>query len=121
LELDDILLSTTSSLEGHEIINYLGIVTEHCLLTQEEVENDENTDVSLNQSDKKDIIKLENYRLGLSERYQELAKELKIKAHKLKGNAIVGINYQLTPLPPNENSLGGTYKLTCSGSVVQIN
>jgi uncharacterized protein YbjQ (UPF0145 family) len=52
--------------------------------------------------------------------YDELAQKLKAHALEHKANAVVGINYQLTPMP-HESTIGNyRYKLTCTGNLVWI-
>jgi uncharacterized protein YbjQ (UPF0145 family) len=96
----EILLSTLSQLDGFSIDNYLGVASEHAFLAAEIVES-ETTEL-------------------IHKNYDELA--LKLKAHALehKANAVLGINYQLTPMPI-ETSIGHyRYKLTCTGNLVWV-
>lgn len=94
LEISQIILSATPSLEGYQIVRYMGVASEHKMLDNYIVEDSESTEVPLH--------------------YQELA--LKLKAHALKAhsNAVIGLNYQLTPI-------GHKYRLTCTGNLVWIN
>lgn len=94
LEISQIILSATPSLEGHQIVRYMGVASEHKMIDNYIVEDSESTEVPLH--------------------YQELA--LKLKAHALKAhaNAVIGLNYQLTPI-------GHKYRLTCTGNLVWIN
>jgi uncharacterized protein YbjQ (UPF0145 family) len=62
------------------------------------------------------------YDTALFEIYNGLANKLRIHAAKQKANAIVGINYQLTPLmSESEEQSKQRYKVTCSGSLVIVN
>jgi len=87
----DLPISTTPTLENFVINRYIGIVSEHTLIPESEVETS-----------------------PWEEKYAFLANQLKSKAIKLRGNAIVGVSYQLTPLDPTQ------FKLTCTGSVVWV-
>jgi len=87
----DLPISTTPSLENFVINRYIGIVSEHTFIPESEVET-----------------------APWEEKYAFLANQLKNKALKLRGNAIVGVAYQLTPIDPNQ------FKLTCTGSVVWV-
>jgi len=87
----DLPISTTPSLENFVINRYIGIVSEHTFIPESEVET-----------------------APWEEKYAYLANQLKNKALKLRGNAIVGVAYQLTPIDPNQ------FKLTCTGSVVWV-
>lgn len=96
-----IILSTMSQLDGHSVDRYLGVASEHTFLDSEVVEN-ETTD-------------------AIHKSYDELA--LKLKGHALqhKANAVIGINYQLTPMPVEAPGLGNyRYKLTCTGNLVWL-
>lgn len=96
-----ILLSTLSQLDGHVIERYLGVASEHAFLDSDQVEID--VPEAINSS------------------YDELAQRLKGHALEHKANAVVGINYQLTPMPSDNPSLGHLrYKLTCTGNLVWV-
>lgn len=94
----NIILSTLAQLDGHAIERYLGVASEHTFLASEVVENE--TAEAIHKS------------------YDELAQKLKGHALHHRANAVVGINYQLTPMPA-EGALGQyRYKLTCTGNLV---
>lgn len=96
-----IILSTLPHLDGHAVDRYLGVASEHTFLDSQIVENE--TAEAIHKS------------------YDELA--LKLKGHALhnKANAILGINYQLTPMPTDLGSMGHyRYKLTCTGNLVWL-
>lgn len=97
-EAKNIILSTLAQLDGHAIERYLGVASEHTFLASEVVENE--TAEAIHKS------------------YDELAQKLKGHALHHRANAVVGINYQLTPMPA-EGALGQyRYKLTCTGNLV---
>ncbi len=96
-----VLLSTLPQLEGHTVERYLGVASEHAFLDASVVEDEAGDSVHT--------------------RYEELAQRLKAHALEKSANAVVGISYQLTPLPPDPQSLGHMrYKLTCTGNVVWV-
>lgn len=98
----NILLSTLGQLDGHVIEKYLGVASEHAFLDSDQVEDD--VSEAINAS------------------YDELAQKLKAHALEQKANAVVGINYQLTPMPSDNPSYGHfRYKLTCTGNLVWVN
>lgn len=98
----NILLSTLGQLDGHIIEKYLGVASEHAFLDSDQVEDD--VSEAINAS------------------YDELAQKLKGHALEQKANAVVGINYQLTPMPSDNPSYGHfRYKLTCTGNLVWVN
>ncbi|MBY0515464.1 MAG: hypothetical protein K2P81_01045 [Bacteriovoracaceae bacterium] len=95
-----IILSTLPQLDGHAVDRYLGVASEHSFLDSQQVEN-ETAD-------------------AIHKSYDELAQKLKGHALHSKANAVLGINYQLTPMPL-ENTMGSyRYKLTCTGNLVWV-
>lgn len=97
-----ILLSTLPQLDGHVIERYLGVASEHALLEASSVE-DETSEV-------------------IQSRYQDLALKLKGHALEKRANAVVGVNYQLTPLPSEPGVHPHVrYRLTCTGNLVWVN
>lgn len=101
LELSHIIVAATSTLEGYKVIRYIGVASEHKMLDSYIVEN-ENSD-------------------EIPQYYQELAMKLKAHALKAHSNAVVGLNYQLTPIPSEFGVSGHKYRLTCTGNLVWIN
>lgn len=135
VDLNSIIVATTPNLENYEIHRYIGIVTEHKLISEEELEHLHQDELSGQEAtgfrEERIPMDLRNklnegldYSLGLVEIYSQLSEKLKVQAHKLKGNAIVGVNFQLTPLlKSSSNREKGpeyTYKITCSGNVVFV-
>jgi uncharacterized protein YbjQ (UPF0145 family) len=101
LELSQIIVAATPSLEGHQVLRYMGVASEHKMLDSQIVE-DENSD-------------------EVPRHYQELAQKLKAHALKAHANAVVGLNYQLTPIPSEFGMGGHKYRLTCTGNLVWVN
>ncbi len=87
----EIPISTTPTLENFVINRYIGIVSEHSMIPDSEID-----------------------KTSWEEKYAFLANQLKNKAAKLRGNAIVGVSFQLTPVDPSQ------FKLTCTGNVVWV-
>ncbi len=101
LELSQIIVAATSSLEGYKVIRYIGVASEHKMLDSYIVEDENSTEIP--------------------QHYQELAMKLKAHALKAQSNAVVGLNYQLTPIPSEFGVSGHKYRLTCTGNLVWIN
>jgi uncharacterized protein YbjQ (UPF0145 family) len=100
VDLNQIIVSATSSLDGFQILKYLGVASEHKIMEGQIVEDENSKEVTTF--------------------YHELAQKLKAHALKANANAVVGLNYQLTPLP-TEYGLGTTkYRLSCTGNLVWI-
>ena len=53
--------------------------------------------------------------------YADLCNQLKVKAMKLKANSLLGLNYQLTALPFEQNKYGkNCYQLTCTATLAVV-
>jgi uncharacterized protein YbjQ (UPF0145 family) len=100
-EARNIILSTLPQLDGHQVEKYLGVATEHSFLDSSVVEN-ENSNI-------------------IHQSYDELAQKLKGHALHHRANAVLGINYQLTPMPSDHSMGHYRYKLTCTGNLVWLN
>jgi uncharacterized protein YbjQ (UPF0145 family) len=98
LEISQIIVAATQSLEGYQVLRYIGVASEHKMLDSYIVEDENSTD-----------------------HYQELAQKLKAHALKAHSNAVVGLNYQLTPIPTEFGMSGHKYRLTCTGNLVWVN
>ncbi len=101
LEISQIIVAATPSLEGYQVIRYMGVASEHKFLDSMIVEDENSSDIPLH--------------------YQELAQKLKAHALKNNSNAVVGLNYQLTPIPSEFGIGGHKYRLTCTGNLVWVN
>lgn len=101
LEISQVIVSATPTLQGYQVIRYLGVASEHKTVPAEMVEDEASEDVP-------------RY-------YQELAQKLRAHAVKAHSNAIVGLNYQLTPIPSEYGGQGHKYRLSCTGNLVWVN
>jgi uncharacterized protein YbjQ (UPF0145 family) len=101
LDISHIIVAATPGLEGHQVVRYQGVASEHKMIESYLVE-DENSE------------EIPRY-------YQELAQKLKAHALRAHANAVVGLNYQLTPLPSEFGSSSAKYRLTCTGNLVWVN
>lgn len=101
LEISQIIISATPNLEGHQIIRYLGVASEHKMLEGHIVEDEDSSEIPRH--------------------YSELAQKLKAHALKANANAVIGLNYQLTPLPSEYGMSGSKYRLSCTGNLVWVN
>ena len=114
-----IMLSTMTSLQNFEIIKYLDIVT--ATKTISELELSEFSQISNETPPPSD--NQHDFALKLADTYAFLAAELKQKALKKGGNAVIGITYQITPLGPNSTNKKQDemhYKITCTGNIVLV-
>ena len=101
LEISQIIVAATPNLEGHQVIRYLGVASEHKMLDGHIVEDEDSAEIP-------------RY-------YSELAQKLKAHALKANANAVIGLNYQLTPLPAEYGMIGSKYRLSCTGNLVWVN
>lgn len=134
IEIDSILLATTPTLENYRIDRYLGLVSTHVLIDEKEFQKLQEADTGNIDPDEllaeieEEIAAEEksttaHVEVGLEEIYQNLAEALKAKAFKLRGNAVVGINYQITPLigqASADSAPGIRYKISCTGNAVWV-
>ncbi len=128
--LDQIILSTLSTLENYKIHRYLDVASES-VLVDELTFNDSHKNIQKKRTGSKkkpiDIFDLDFASPSLAEIYKDLAQKLRLQAKELKGNAVVGINYQITPLTATlasarggDEGLTNAYRITCTGNIVWL-
>jgi uncharacterized protein YbjQ (UPF0145 family) len=101
IDLASIIISTAPQLDQYQVLRYLGVASEHTVLDSTIVEDETSSKIQFH--------------------YEELAHKLKAHAVKQNANAVIGINYHLTPLP-QEFAMGpARYKLACTGNLVWVN
>ncbi len=101
IDLASIIISTAPQLDQYQVLRYLGVASEHTVLDSAIVEDETSSKIQFH--------------------YEELAHKLKAHAVKQNANAVIGINYHLTPLP-QEFAMGpARYKLACTGNLVWVN
>ncbi len=137
VKIQNIILSTTPTLEGYTIQEYLSVISHHNILSASEIEEFSTINTSTGddivdaiQKDLTEVLEkhgthdsevLMPFGQGLETLYKEMADALRTKALKIGANAIVGINYQLTPVFSNQSgSTDVQYKVTCLGSAVWV-
>ena len=99
-ETPSIILATSPEVEGYKILRHIDVITEHSIIEEQELEAiEENRPHEL---------------------YQNLGERLKSQAMKMQGNAVIGVNYEFTPLIEESEGSPRRYKVTCSGNVVLI-
>lgn len=130
----EILISTTSQLEGFVVKKYIGIQTSFAIVDEEELErlkfvqqqaraknelhDYQPEDSELSGSSERAFI---DYKSSFDYLFVTLADELKSKAQKEKANALLGLNYQLQPLPFEKTPSGkNCYQLTASATMALV-
>ena len=155
VDIEDILISTTTSLDGYDVVQYMKVLSAHYLISQYELENlhknsrpadnqeednpkyafdnfhqtlqathlEQSSDSSSENEEEEDKNILQQYNLGLEDIYSELADDLRNQAFKIEANAIVGLNYSISPImltPKHGDSAQMHYKITCTANAVWI-
>ncbi len=136
IEAKDMLLSTSPIIEGYTIAEYIGVISEHKVISLAQMKeyfdyhNDNLNDIDLPENIKKleeeignmdGELDLSEYQYSFKDLYQDLAESMVPRALKMKANAIIGLNFQTTPLiDPSENHSIDKYQVTCTGNVVWL-
>ncbi|MDD4973507.1 MAG: hypothetical protein PHY93_04110 [Bacteriovorax sp.] len=127
----EIIVSTTSALEGHVIKKYIGVQTSFAIVDEEELErlkfvqktarmNIELLDYKTDESVTSERA-FKDYQNSFNLLFTDLCDQLKVKAMKEKANALLGLNYQLTSLPFEKSAQGSIcYQLTCSATLAVV-
>lgn len=129
----DIIVSTTSSLEGHTVEKYIGVQTSFAIVDEEELER-----LKFVQKTARASTILENYdtetspdltsqrafgdyQMSFDLLFTDLCDQLKVKALKENANALLGLNYQLSAMPFEKTIHGkNCYQLTCSATLAVV-
>lgn len=98
IDISRVIVSASSTLDGYQIVRYLGIASEHKIIESHILEREDSFEVN--------------------QIYDEVAQKLKAHALKTNANAVVGLNYQLTPLA-SEYGIN-KYRLTCTANLVWV-
>jgi len=129
----EIIVSTTAQLEGYKIQKYVGVRTSFAIVDEEELERlafvqkHERSKGELSDYTPGDDETLTSeqafmdYRSSFDYLFVSLAEELKSKAQKEKANALLGLSYQLQPLPFEKSASGkNCYQLTASATMAVV-
>jgi uncharacterized protein YbjQ (UPF0145 family) len=136
IDIEDIKITTTPTVDGYNIHRYIEVITSHSLVEEDELKRLHDITKSsapveedevllggiLDQFPKEEKGSLvDQFDLGLNEVYRELVIELRNEAFKIEANAVVGVNFNITPLMfRTGNSSSVQYKITCSGNAVWV-
>jgi hypothetical protein len=129
LTAEDIMLTTSNSFDNFQIEKYLGIISESTQFEIDEIHQYTSNDKNKNnlQVEIDNIIsqfssnnEKKDWDTKISDIYFQMANKLKPQALKLKGNAVVGIHYQLMALPTLSSEQKQVYRLICTGNVVWL-
>ena len=119
VSIDSMIVSTTPTISGQTIQDYLGIVTADVIVPEKFFE-DSNIESSDEPSENSEI--LSTFTIGSSAYYQQLIEQIKIRAVQLKANAVVGLTYTVTPLVNYQDGekTSSNYKIITTGSAVTL-
>jgi len=121
--IEEIIISTTSNLEGFEILQYIGTEYSYHLYDEDEFERIHFTQKELeknsqsNHLDEQDAVIYKDYLANNEHIFQELLNTLKQKAHKKNANAILSVQFQTNLITESNKSF---YQLSCSGTLCYV-
>lgn len=129
----DIIVTTSSQVPGYVVANYIGVQTTFTIVEEAELERLQY--VQKNQRDSGEILNMEDlenpeltsekafkdYQNSFALLYEDLTMQLKQKAYAQHANALLGLNFQLSPLQ-FERSHGrvNAYQITCSATLAIV-
>ncbi len=128
---NEIIVSTTSTLEGHIIKKYIGVQAAFAIVDEEELERLKHVQVQrrthslIENYETEESLTSErafiDYQSSFEHLFVDLADQLKARAMKEKANALLGLNYQLTSMPFQKSSQGSScYQLTASATLAIV-
>ena len=134
--IQDIIVSTTPTLNGYDITDYITVATEFILvdmanftINKDEQDKIVTNEIENTQDEKSNIdffsanmnLLSTEEKLSINDIYKSLIEKLKSQAIDKKANGVVGINFQVSPiLVDDNNSIKSRYQITCSGSIVWV-
>ena len=129
----DILVTTLPSLADYIIEQYVGVQTSFTVIDEEElnrlnhVQTQERSKATIQNyetelpSEFSSERAFKDYELAFQFLFQDLADQLKMKAHQEKANALLGLSYQLTSLPFEKNINGkNCFQIICSATLAVV-
>lgn len=126
----DIIVSTTATLPGYFVEEYLGVHTVFAIVEEAELEKlqfvektmREHTELyDYNSSDLTTEKAFQDYQNSFTHLYDDLALQLKQKAFAQKANALLGLSFQLSPLQfERSHTRINAYQITCSATLAVI-
>ncbi len=131
ISIEDIIVTTTPSLENHTIVQYLGVQTSFTIVDQDELERlryvqqiDRSKFFNLDSIDTKEETEnsiYQDFQKSFELIFTDLLDQIKVKAMKENANALLGLNYQLLTLPFEKTLLGkNCYQITCTGTMAIV-
>jgi hypothetical protein len=113
--IEDIIVSTTTTLEDHTIQKYLGVVTSFSVVDETELERLKYVQQTTRSNTviEGDDAAFNDFQKSFDFLFVELCDQLKVKAIKAQANALLGLTYQITAHANN-------YQITCSATLAVV-
>lgn len=133
--IDDILMTTSQSLAGYKVYEFLGVKSTFAIVEEAELEKLQYVQKTMREKSALiEIDKNENDQdLHTSEKafrdfndsflmiFDDLLMQLKQKAYTHKANSLLGVNYQVSPMPFDRiNNRVNAYQVTCSATIAIV-
>ena len=134
LSINDIIVSTTSNLPGYQVESFIGVHSTFTIVEESELEKlqyvqkkerekSEIFDYAVNEdeSDLTSAKAFKDYQYSFELLYEDLTNQLKQKAFTQNSNALLGLNFQLSPLQfeRSQNRINA-YQITCSATLAVV-
>lgn len=129
----DIIVTTSSQVPGHIVESYIGVQTTFAIVDEAELEKLQY--VQKSQRENAEILNMEDlenseltsekafkdYQNSFAHLYEDLTAQLKQKAFAQHANALLGLNFQLSPLQfDRSHTRVNAYQITCSATLAII-
>ncbi len=122
----DVLISTTSSLEGFKVARHLGVQTTVAIIEEDEIEklafiSRQEREHSENFEAEDDQDTFKKFKQNYEALYEDLKNQLIQKAYAQNANALLGLNFQLNPVPfDRRETRVNAYQVTCSATLAVV-
>ena len=122
----DVLISTTSSLEGFKVARHLGVQTTVAIIEEDELEklafiSRQEREHSENFETEDDQDTFKKFKQNYEALYEDLKNQLIQKAYAQNANALLGLNFQLNPVPfDRRETRVNAYQVTCSATLAVV-
>lgn len=132
LSIKDVIVSTTSTLPGYQVDHYIGVQTTFTIVEESELEKlqyvqrkerdkSEILDYGIDESDLSSAKAFKDYQYSFELLYEDLTNQLKQKAFTQNSNALMGLNFQLSPLQfERSHNRINAYQITCSATLAIV-
>jgi uncharacterized protein YbjQ (UPF0145 family) len=126
----DIIVSTTASIPGYYVENYIGVQTTFSIVEEneleklqyvEKVQREHSELYDYNSADLSTEQAFRDYQNSFALIYDDLAAQLKQKAFTQNANALLGLSFQLSPLQYERSHVRvNAYQITCSATLAVV-